>query len=147
MILNAMLTTGLALAGAGDDDLSVLFVAHDPDAPKVMFRQLATERTFRLHRERTGAFEALLRYHFEDVTVVHADDYRVEMSDDADVTVFDVVPKERTAMVRELDDDGRLVGEYKPPTYLPDDFDRPALSIAGVTPRIGDPLGLKLDWL
>jgi len=133
---------------AKQDDLRVLLVGHDPDDPKVMFRQLATERTFQLHRERTAAFEALLRYHFERVTVVYADDYLPKMSDDVDVTVFDVVPRALTAEVREFDEAGKFDSDsYRAPTYLPKSFDRPALMTAGVTPRVGEPLGLKLDWL
>lgn len=133
---------------AKKNDLRVLLVGHNPDDPKVMFRQLATERTFRLHRERTAAFEALLRYHFERVTVVYADDYLPKMSDDVDVTVFDVVPRVLTAEVREFDEDGKYnPNSYRAPSYLPESFDRPALLTAGVTPRVGEPLGLKLDWL
>ncbi len=120
--------------------LRVLFVGHDPDAPKVMFRQLAKERTYALHRERSGAFEALLRYHFESVRVVYSDDYRPEMSDSVDVTVFDAPPNTLPPVAGSSDDN-------TPATYLPHTFDRPALMISGTSPRIGEPLRLKLDWL
>ncbi len=118
---------------------SVLFVGNDPAAPKVPFRDLAKARTFKLYRERTAAFEALLRYHFENVKVAYGEDYRVEMSDDFDVTIFDTLPKALTKAVRQP--------VYKAATYLPESFDRPALLIADNTPRIGEPIGLKLDWL
>ena len=125
--------------------LRVLLVGHDPAAPQVPFTDMAKERTYRLYRERTAAFEALLRYHFADVRVVYAGDYSPEMSDDVDVTVFDARPKQRAAD-GEADGDGAS-SSYRPPSYLPASFDRPALMIAETSPLIGEPLGLKLDWL
>lgn len=138
---------GNAEAGAGAQaGLRVLFVGHDPAAPGVPFRDMATARTYALYRERTAAFEALLRYHFEDVHVVHGEDYEVGMSDTVDVTIFDARPKRMTPEVRKRDP---KTGEwdYRPATYLPESFDRPALMIAENSPRIGEPLGLKLDWM
>ncbi|MEM7261007.1 MAG: hypothetical protein AAF488_03390, partial [Planctomycetota bacterium] len=70
--------------------LSVLFVGHDPENPLVEYQP--TERTVALHQERTPAFESFLREHFEQVRVVYAADYRVSMSDESDVTVFDARP-------------------------------------------------------
>ena len=90
--------------------------------------------------DRSPAWESLLRYHFEHVTVVHAADYRPGMSDDADVTIFDARPPEREGA-------GRDIGSYHQAGYLPHDFDRPALLIAENSARIGEPLGLKLDWM
>ena len=122
-----------------DQGLRVLLVGHDPEAPQVMFRQLAKPRTFRLYRERTAAWESLLRYHFEHVKVVYGKDYEVAMSDDFDVTIFDARPKELTSAQRQP--------QYRPASYLPESFDRPAILIAENSPRIGEPIGLKLDWL
>ncbi len=138
LLLTAVLAAAPAFAQEADN-LRVLLVGHDPAAPKVPFPDMANERTYALYRERTAAFEALLRYHFEGVRVVHADDYRVEMSDEVDVTVFDALPKPVTPAGAE---DG-----YRPAVYLPESFDHPALMIAENSPRIGDSLGLKLDWL
>ena len=119
-----------------DDDLRVLLVGHDPAAPQLVFRQLAKQRTFALYRERTAAWEALLRYHFANVTVVHGADYRVSMSDDVDVTIFDARPPLLGTP-----------GESQRPPYLPASFDRPAVLISENAPLIGEPIGLKLDWL
>lgn len=127
-------------------ELRVLLVGHDPARPKVVFPQLAKERTFRLYRERTAAWEALLRYHFAHVTVVHGDDYRVEMSDDVDVTVFDCRPAQLEA-AREDKDPETGATVYRRASYLPESFDRPAVLIAENAPLIGEPIGLKLDWL
>jgi len=124
----------------------VLYVGHDPSAPQVMFPQLATERTHELYRERTPAFEAFLREYFEDVRVVYGEEYTADMSDEADVTLFDARPKELTPTVRKVDAASGAM-HYEPATYLPRDFSRPALMISENSPRIGEPLGLKLDWL
>ncbi len=121
------------------DTLRVLLVGHDPASPKVPFRQLAKERTFRLYRERTAAFEALLRYHFENVEVVYGEDYVPAMSETADVTIFDCRPKALKEVVREP--------KYRPAEYLPSDFDSPAILIAENSPWIGEPVGSKFDWL
>lgn len=134
-----VVTLAVAGSAAAQGEPSVLLVGNDPEAPRIPFRDHAKERTFKLYRERTAAFEALLRYHFEKVEVVHGADYDVAMSDDFDVTVFDTLPKALTTAVREP--------EYRAATYLPESFDRPALMIADVSPRIGEPIGLKLDWL
>lgn len=133
-------------ASAAREDLHVLFVGQDPADLKIMFSSMAVPRTRQLYRERTAAWESLLRYHFEHVTVVHGEDYRVEMSDDVDVTIFDVPPKALTAVKRGTDPDtGKST--YQAATYLPESFDRPAIMISASAPRIGEPLGLKLDWL
>ena len=127
-------------------ELRVLFVGQDPKAPVAPFADLAKPRTYALLRERTAAFEALLRYHFKDVRVVHGADYTAEMSADVDVTVFDALPKALIATRREKNPTTGAV-DYRPAAYLPASFDRPALMISHVSPRIGEPLGLKLDWM
>lgn len=137
LFLTAVLATP-ALAQEADG-LRVLLVGHDPAAPKVPFPDMANERTYALYRERKAAFEALLRYHFEDVRVVHGADYEVEMSYEVDVTVFDALPEPQTQ--------ANADGGYRPVAYLPESFDRPAVMISQTSPRIGESLGLKLDWL
>ena len=142
----AQSTASSASAPGPRDALRVLFVGQDPNNLKVMFSDMAKKRTHQLYRERTSAWESLLRYHFKNVTVVHGEDYRVEMSDEVDVTIFDVPPKELTSAKRGKDP---VTGEptYQAATYLPESFDRPAIMIGANAPRIGEPLGLKLDWL
>ncbi len=131
---------------AGKSDLRVLYVGDNPEAPKVMFADSADKRTVELYKERTPAFTAFLNERFEHVTVVFGDDYTVELSDQVDVTIFDTRPKALTKAVREVDPE---TGEmnYEPATYLPKSFDRPAITISANSPTIGEPLGLKLDWL
>lgn len=127
-------------------ELRVLLVAHDPENPSPAFAELRDGRSGELFAERKSAFEALLREHFTDVRVVLGEDYEVALSDTVDVTLFDSRPKALTPVVNEVDP---ATGErhYEPATYLPESFTRPALMIADVSPRIGEPLGLKLDWL
>ena len=123
-----------------------MFVGHDPAKPKIPFPRMAKKRTHELYRERTAAYAALLRAHFADVKIVHAADYTVAMSDGVDVTVFDSTPKALSPARRTRDPrTGRAT--YAPARYLPRSFDRPALMIGWVAPRVGESLGLKLNWL
>lgn len=147
----ALLALPLAANTLGQDavdrsDLRILLVGHDPASPAPAFPGQATDRTRELYGERTAAFEALLRKHFADVRVVFGAEYAATMSDSADVTIFDARPKALTPAVRSRDE---ATGEmrYQPATYLPDDFSHAAITIAESSPRIGEPLGLKLDWL
>ncbi|MCP3917229.1 MAG: hypothetical protein GY711_16900 [bacterium] len=147
----ALLAAIPALAAAQEEasrsDLRVLLVGHDPADPKVPIASTATKRTYELYRERTAAWEALLREHFADVRVVHRGDYEASLSDEVDVTIFDARPKRLAPAVRERHGaagQNRLQGRA---TYLPSDFSRPALTISENSPGIGEPLGLKLDWL
>ncbi len=127
-------------------DLRVLYVGDNPEAPKIMFADSADARTKELYSERTPAFAAFLGERFEHVTVVFGDDYTTELSDAVDVTIFDTRPKALAEAVRGTDP---VTGEslYTPASYLPESFDRPAITIAANSPTIGEPLGLKLDWL
>lgn len=127
-------------------DLRVLLVSHDPANVHVPFADMASERTMVLYAERAELFEALLKEHFNHVRMVYGDNYTADMSNEVDVTLFDSRPKPLRAAERAKDP---VTGEtdYRPAEYLPADFDRPALMIAENSPMIGEPLGLKLDWL
>ena len=129
-----------------DDTLRVLLVGNDPAAPAPGMMDRDDPRTMPLMRERTAAWEALLRYHFEHVTVVYGADYDVEMSAAHDVTIFDTRPKALTPTVNRVDE---KTGEriYRAATYLPESYDHATITISDNSPRIGEPLGLKLDWL
>jgi hypothetical protein len=121
-------------------DLKVLLVSHDPAAPQVPFPDMAQARTIELFEERAALWKAFLDEHFEDVRLVYGADYEVAMSAAADVTIFDARPPVAKAAVR----DG---GQYEPAEYLPRDFAHAAITISDNSPRLGEPLGLKLDWL
>lgn len=147
----SLLACAVSLAAQGktphfENDLRVLLVANDPNAPTVGMAERDRPRTLPLLRERAAAWEALLRYHFANLTVVYGADYRADLSSEHDVTIFDTRPKALVEAVRGTDPEtGKRT--YQPPEYLPANFDRAAITIADNSPRIGEPLGLKLDWL
>ncbi len=126
-------------------ELRILFVGQDPDDPQVPFRSLATERTYELFRERTAAFEELLREHFQSVRVVHGADYEPALSEAVDVTIFDAIPPDHRP--DSSAHDALPSQQIRWGNYLPRDFNRPALMISHVSARIGEDLELKLDWL
>ncbi len=127
-------------------DLRVLLVSHDPANVRVPFADMADERTTELYAERAELFEDLLNQHFNHVRMVYGANYTADLSAAVDVTLFDCRPKVMEASKRSKDPE---TGEmnYRPASYLPANFDRPALMIAENSPTIGEPLGLKLDWL
>ncbi|MEM8710843.1 MAG: hypothetical protein AAGG01_07820 [Planctomycetota bacterium] len=139
-------TSSAADTARSKSQLRVLFVGNDPAAPDVLFADMANERTVELYKERTPAFEAFLTERFESVRVVYGGDYVASLSDGFDVTIFDTRPKALKEAVRGVDPE---TGEsiYEPAAYLPESFTRPAITIAANSPQIGEPLGLKLDWL
>lgn len=68
-------------------------------------KKFATEEEFQQSvTERMNAFGDLLRVYFDSVTVMRAADYRPEMSDAYDVTIFDGMPPALEEAVRESDD-------------------------------------------
>ena len=90
---------------------------------------------------RMQAFEKFLKDYFKTVTVVHANDYKQEMSNDYDVTVLDGTPKLLVPVVQD-----RERGIYLKPGYLTEGFSRPMLTIGEIGEQIGRRIGLKNDW-
>ncbi len=127
-------------------ELRVLYVGDNPESPKIYFADSADARTKQLYSERTPAFTAFLGERFEHVTVVFGDDYTTDLSDAVDVTIFDTRPRALSKAVRGVDPETGQ-STYVAATYLPQSFDRPAITISANSPTIGEPLGLKLDWL
>ena len=66
----------------------------------------------------------MLKRYFRQVTVIPAQAYRPELSDNYDVTVMDGRPAPILPGIMERDSSGRLT-RYEKPGYLPPDFDRP----------------------
>jgi hypothetical protein len=121
--------------------LRILYVGPDairePEIPNYLPNP---ERAIELIRERPSAFGAFLGKYFEAVEVVAAQNYGASMSEGFAVTIFDAQPepvasKEKDGFVRRL--------------RLPEDFDKPALMVGEVGPRMlgRSGLGLKLDHL
>ena len=95
-------------------------------------------------KERMASFEKMLKRYFRTVKAIQGKDYRQQMSDDYDVTVFDGV----FPAIREkgyVYDHGELKDVISP-VYFTDDFDRPAITIAELGEDLGRSLGLKSDW-
>ncbi len=135
----------LAQSNQAKSNLKVLVVSHDPENPKSVFAK-EEPRTLELLGERAALWDAFLQEHFNDVRVVYGPDYKVEMSEQADVTLFDVRPPALKKSSRTTNPE---TGEeqYHAAEYLPADFTHAALMIAENSPLIGEPLGSKLDWL
>ena len=131
---------------AQPDRLRVLYVGNDPNTPEGYGYGGSPEYIAELNQTRVDEYTSFLDQYF-DVVQVFADDYKVEMSQTVDVTIFDALPMElqgldmETGTRKEWRQSAR--DEWK---YLPADFDRPAIIIAGLGAPIGDSLELKIDW-
>ena len=125
-------------AGIHKKNLKILYVGGTPDFEYFVTSHDSTEIA-ESAKKRMHSFEKLLKYYFKQVTVVHANDYTVDMSDNYDVTIMDGVP--RPIEPERLDKNGYRVRAK----YVPDDFSRPMLMIAQMTDEIGAAIGLKMD--
>ena len=109
-------------------------------------KKFATEEEFQKSvTERMAAFGDLLRVYFDSVTVMPASDYRPEISDAYDVTIFDGLPPKLEERIIEYDENGR-VSKYVKARYLPDNFSAASITIGSVGDAIGNRIGIKNDW-
>ncbi|MEG2340693.1 MAG: protein-disulfide reductase DsbD family protein [Odoribacter sp.] len=95
--------------------------------------------------DRIQSFEMMLKRYFKTVKVVKAADYTPEMSKYWDVTVMDGLPKVLVPEILEKDANGKVI-KYQSAGYLPEDFDRPMLTVASLGAAMGERIGLKTDW-
>ncbi len=117
-------------------ELRVLYVgpgpvspADVPTWPHGVPRDLSTEERERfaeLRSERPEAFRRLLAEHFDRFKIIVADDYRIELSDRFDVTIFDAQPPVIETQKQAYGWDRKI--------RLPDDFSQPAMMIGEVGP-------------
>lgn len=125
-------------------DLRILFVGgssnYDTISQKVDSAQVAESAG-----ERMASFTKMLKRYFKVVKSIPGKDYRQEMSDEYDVTVFDGKFPAKREKGYTYSDDGRVTGVISP-IYFTDDFDRPALTIAEMGEDLGRSLGIKSDW-
>ena len=96
--------------------------------------------------ERMNAFGDLLRTYFTTVKTMPASDWKPELSNGYDVTIFDGVPPVLKETDKEYIYQGK-VNTMKIKHYLPEDFACPSITIASIGNRIGQPYGCKNDWL
>lgn len=131
-------------AEAGENSkLSVLYVGPDPASQPnvpVYVTGKGRERFAELRTERPEAFRRLLSKHFDDFKIMVVDDYRVELSEQFDVTIFDAQPFSET---------NGPSHEWETRIRLPDNFSHPAMMIGEFGPvtigRYGN--GFLLDHL
>lgn len=96
--------------------------------------------------KRTAAFGELLRTYFTTVKTMAAKDWKPEMSNGYDVTIFDGRPP----VYKEIEEEYYYKGEtqkMKVKAYLPEDFACPSITIASIGETIGRQYGGKNDWL
>ncbi len=150
-ILTTLLTVFCLLCGMqtlhaqGKQAISVLYVGGSADMETFTVDGLDSVAVAKSVKARMASFEKFLKARFKTVKVVNGPDYTADMSNDYDVTVFDGHPNELRPLIMERDEQGRVT-RYERAAYLPDDFDRPALCIAGASEEIGRSIGTKNDW-
>ena len=122
--------------------LKVLYVAQNPDLPDGYTFGGDRELWQSLKKDRPQDFYQFFQQYFETVTMVYGENYKEEMSDKHDVTVFDaLIPETNGKMTK-------LWSHYpQVPDYFSDDFDAASVMIAGVGGAMTNSLDLKIDWL
>lgn len=125
--------------------LRVLYVGGSPEFDTIGSRESDSDKISESAKERTAAFDKLLREYFTVVKSIDAKDYKPEMSKNYDVTIIDGRPQpykvnKYKMMTKwgERDMEDRI--------YFPDDFDRPVLTIAEAGENVGRGNGIKTDW-
>ena len=130
-------------------DLRLLYVGVNPETAQLSDMestfQIDPDRLLEFKKARTPSFERFLSQHFSVVDVVFADEYTESASDGYDVTIFgdDTTPIKEA--VREQNEDGSWL--YEPAVYLTAEFDRAAILVDTMSPRVSEPHEYKMDWL
>ena len=130
-----------AQSNSQKSNLRILYVGGSIESSRTLFTTPDPEKIKASAESRMKAFEKFLKDYFTNVTVIHADNYKQEMSNDYDVTVMDGTPKQILPSI--LDREREL---FLKPGYLTEDFDRPILAIGEICEVIGSRIGLKNDW-
>lgn len=151
VVLPTLLATCLCAAALATEksDLRVLYVGVNPETAQLSSMessfQIDADRLLEFKKARTPSFERFLSQHFAVVDVVFADEYTESASDGYDVTVFGDETTPIKEAVREQNDDGSWL--YEPAVYLTAEFDRAAILIDTMSPRVSLPHEYKMDWL
>jgi hypothetical protein len=95
--------------------------------------------------DRAASFGQMLKQYFTVVKCINGKDYKQEMSNHYDVTIFDGKPRPIIPKREIKDKNGNMV-EYHLATYLTLDYDRPTITIADMSEEIGREIGTKADW-
>lgn len=96
-------------------------------------------------QKRSDAFAKLLRKFFNEVATIDAVDYKMELSKNYDVTIFDGLPPVIEQAKRIYNDEGKVI-DYKPARYITEDFISPTITIGSLSDQLGRSAGIKNDW-
>lgn len=94
--------------------------------------------------DRTAIFGEYLKQYFTNVTVIDGKDYKMEMSANYDVTIFDGSTPIINPQVTVKRDNGET--DYFRAKRLSEDFAYPAILIADLGEVLGRAIGTKTDW-
>lgn len=125
-------------------NLKVLYVGGHSDIETFGEREYDTAANDRSVVERTAAWESYLKEYFTTVKAISGKDYHYTMSNDYDVTIIDGDPKPIEPR-RMISDNGRF-SKLVYARYVPDNFDRPIITIAEEGETMGRRIGVKNDW-
>jgi hypothetical protein len=133
------------------DQLRVLYVGYSPEKPLPpnslrIGAGISDDRFEEDLRSRMDAFKSLLNKYFGEVATIDARDYKEEISDDYDVTIFDGLPEPVRPQILERDPETGNTIRYEAAQYLSDGFSNAAVFIAQIAPTLGEPIGTKTDW-
>lgn len=121
--------------------LKVLYVAQNPDLPDGYTFGGDRELWQSLKKDRPQDFHQFFQQYFKTVTMVYGEEYKEEMSDKHDVTVFDaLIPQTDGKMLK-------FYNNHKRPDFFSNDYDAATVMIAGVGGALTGNMQLKIDWL
>lgn len=118
--------------------VKVLIVAHNPAKTYVggYSGPQANARQEQLALTRGKEYKDLLSAYFNQVDMVHSDEYHYSMSNNYDVTILDDVPKAIDTVDMDLVRYGKVKKRQRPlmtPRYFPENFDRAIITIGEIT--------------
>lgn len=129
-----------------DKNVSVLYVGVSPEAKATARKgQFETQLQFETRLNNWEEYGEFLSKYFVNFKQVDGNEYKAGMSDDYDVTIFDILPKPVKKGRYIKDENGQITGSI-PTEYLPKDFDAACITLAHYGARIGIPLKTKIDW-
>lgn len=150
LVALSMLTSSACLATIKKQKLNVLYLGGQVDwshGEYGFIDHFKSEAEYEQEKiKRKASFEVLLRTYFTKVKTMDAKDWKPEMSNDYDVTIFDGVPPVMEEKETEYTYNGKTT-KYKKKSYLPMNFSCPSITISSVGSIIGGQFGSKNDWL
>ena len=128
----------------GKLDLKVLYVGGQPDFEEMGRTRRSAEEVEASVKSRMTSFESFLKSRFTDVKAIRGSEYKPELSNDYDVTIFDGRLPEIEPARMGYDSNGE--GFSTRARVLPYDFDQAAITIASMGELVTRAIGSKNDW-